>query len=179
MTIKLRIGTFNARGLRDNQKRQETFIWLKRQKLDIVFLQETHSDKKIENYWKHEWGGKAWFASYKSTARGVGILLNRDIDGKILEVDRDKEGRWLIVKLEFEKKVYLLVNNYGPNIDNPDFFYQVAKKIQDFTYDHLIWGGDFNTILDNSIDRNKGLHQNKKSMEYLNILKESMEIIDV
>ena len=103
MTLRLRIGTFNVRGLRDNYKRRETYIWLKNKHVDVAFLQEMHVTKNVENYWRNEYGGKAWFAEGSSKAKGVGILIKRGIEGKCLEVERDKEGRFLIVKWECEK----------------------------------------------------------------------------
>ena len=109
---KLRVATFNVRGLQNRNKRREVFIWIKRQKVDIAFLQETHNIKKTDHLWRSEWGGKAWFAGGDSRNRGVGILINRDLDGKILEVDRDINGRYIVVKWEYNKKIYLLVCVY-------------------------------------------------------------------
>ena len=76
MSIRLKIGTLNVRGLRDNNKRRATFIWLRSKKLQVIFLQETHCTKQLETYWKSEWGGKAWFSSGTERARGVGILFD-------------------------------------------------------------------------------------------------------
>ena len=54
----------------------------------------------------------------------------------------------------------------------------MLSKVHSFSYDHVILGGDFNTVLDNSIDRSQGFHANKKSSKYLREAIEVMELID-
>ena len=119
----MQVRSFNARVLGDRFKRREVFIWLKRQNCNIVFLQETHSIKSREFIWKSEWGGRIWFSHVSSQAKGVAIMITKNIDCKVLEVERDAEGRFIIVKVEIKKKRYLLGNVYGPNTDDPEFFY--------------------------------------------------------
>lgn len=41
--------SLNARGIRDFNKRETIFTWIKKQKVDIAFLQETYSSQEIEN----------------------------------------------------------------------------------------------------------------------------------
>ena len=180
MSVKLQFGSFNARGLNNTFKRRETFLWLKNKKCNIVFLQETHSTKNLEFQWRSEWGGKICFSHGTSQARGVAILLGRNLAGKILEVDRDMEGRFVIVKLEIEKKRILLVNVYGPNTDDPEFFCTLFKKLQNFTMDHVIMGGDFNTVLDYTVDKSDMTkHRNSKAAEYINSCIETSELLDI
>ena len=45
-----------------------------------------------------------------------------------MEVDRDNHGRYILVKAEFEKKIYLFTCIYAPNNDKPTFFHQVFEK---------------------------------------------------
>ena len=53
----LRVLSFNVRGMADRLKRREIFNYLRDQNPDIVCLQETHSNVKIEKIWRNEWGG--------------------------------------------------------------------------------------------------------------------------
>jgi len=39
----------NARGIRDFRKRKTISTWIKKQKVDIAFLQETYSSQETEN----------------------------------------------------------------------------------------------------------------------------------
>ena len=47
------------------------FNFLRDKNPDIVLLQETHSNKKIQRIWRNEWGGKIIFDHGESNARGV------------------------------------------------------------------------------------------------------------
>ena len=69
--------------------------------------------------------------------------------------------------------------SHAPNNDKPTFFHQVFEKIQHFTYDHLVIGGDYNTVLDNALDRNYGTHKNKNATEYIKAVIESLDWIDI
>ena len=46
-----------------------------------------------------------------------------------------------------------MLNIYGPNQDDPDFFKRVANLMLDFKCEDIIPGGDFNLVLD--IEKNK------------------------
>lgn len=41
-----KIGTLNLNGARDSHKRMMLFEFIRQKQIDIVFLQETHSDSK-------------------------------------------------------------------------------------------------------------------------------------
>ena len=110
----------NVRGLGDNTKR--------RQKADIILLQETHFVPNCEFLWRNEWGGKAMFNGDASNARGVGILFKRGADFEIKKVSKDENGRVLIVDISIEKIVYTVCNIYAPNGDHPSFFVNVFKE---------------------------------------------------
>ena len=49
--------TYNVRGLRDLKKRRKLFNYLKKHssKQGFIFLQETHSTKEVEKFWKAQW----------------------------------------------------------------------------------------------------------------------------
>lgn len=66
--------SLNIRGISNYRKRRTIFTWCKRQKADIIFLQETHSKEGIEVQWKREWGAPLFCSHGASNARGVTIL---------------------------------------------------------------------------------------------------------
>ena len=180
MSTTLQVGTFNARGLSDKFKRRETFLWLKRHKCNIVLLQETHSVKETEFIWKAEWRGKIYCSHGTSQSRGTAILIKNDLDFKTLEVERDEEGRYVMAKIEIEKKTYLIVSVYGPNNDDPQFFCEVFRQIQRFSVDHIIVGGDFNTVLDYTVDKSDmKKHKNNSAADYINGVLEVLEFVDI
>ena len=67
----IKLYSLNVRGLRDHQKRREIFNFLKHKSHDIIYLQEAHSSREIENKWVKEWGGKISFSHFTSRARGT------------------------------------------------------------------------------------------------------------
>ena len=46
--------SLNVRGISNFRKRRTTFTWCKTQKVDVIFLQETHSTKDNELFWKRD-----------------------------------------------------------------------------------------------------------------------------
>ena len=76
----LNVLSFNVRGLRLETKRISIFQYLIRKKIDICFLQETHSTERDENIWRNEWGGEVKYSHGTSQARGVMILVKPGFD---------------------------------------------------------------------------------------------------
>ncbi len=54
---ELKIGSLNLNGTRDENKRASFFRLCSLKKLDIIFVQETHSTADNEVDWKREWEG--------------------------------------------------------------------------------------------------------------------------
>ena len=94
--------SFNCRGLTDNFKRKKVFMFLHQKKYDIICLQETHSLKADESFWKSQWGGQAQFCSFQSRSRGVAILF-KPLKVKICSSLLDDDGRFLFLKVEIDK----------------------------------------------------------------------------
>ena len=119
MLIKL--CSFNCRGMQDYIKRKKIFHYMRNLENDVIFLQETHSDKNDETFWKSQWGEFAWFASFSSNSRGVAILIRNSISVKVFSVFCDPNGRFLILNCKLNDVPVTLVNIYAPNNDDPDF----------------------------------------------------------
>ena len=67
---KLKLLTFNAKGLKDDDKRQNVFHWLKSKNIDIMYIQEAHCEADTIKKWEDEWGGKSWPVSAQIIAEG-------------------------------------------------------------------------------------------------------------
>ena len=87
-------------GLSVATKRRDLFQYVRSKKFDIICLQETHINPKLDSFIKSEWGFEANFSSYTTNSRGVMVLINNNIEGKQIT----------------------LVNLYGPNDDKPEFY---------------------------------------------------------
>lgn len=154
------ISSLNCQGLGDMQKRRDVFHYLKKKSHNIYCLQDTHFDAKLEKYVSAEWGYSCLFASYQSNARGVAVLFNNNFEFKIKKVDRDINGNYILILLTTMGKDILLVNIYGPNKDNPNFYDNINVKIRQYEKHGLAIVGDWNLVINPYLDYDNYKHVN-------------------
>ena len=113
------INSFNCRGIRDFKKRATIFHWLSNKHGGISLLQETHSMVEDESVWKREYGGIIYYSHGTNQSRGVAILIPDHITHRFkhLSVEKDIEGRLLILNCEIDNNPLLLINVYAPTKD--------------------------------------------------------------
>ena len=157
---KLRILSFNVKGLGDKLKREKIFNFTK-QKVNegIILLQETHSSREKCDSWSKEFDGNCFFNHGTSNSKGVAILLTLDQDYKVLKYEHYGEGRLQILSIELEDQKYLIVNVYNPNTEKEQvaFLSKLNDALRNFPdiFEHnIIIGGDFNFIADILLDAN-------------------------
>ena len=160
-------------------KRKVIFKYLKDKDLDVIFLQETHSNKSVNKLWKTEWGGQWVTSSGSSKSKGCAIMFRPKAKIEITKVATDHEGRYCICNIRVENIEYTLCNVYGPNQDQPDFYKNCFKILNKMANENLIIGGDFNLVLDTEKDRYKSKTNNDKAAAYLKHFMEENEINDV
>ena len=177
--FKVNIGCLNVRGLNNRLKRKRIFGSLKRQKIDICFLQETHSDVTNSATWAGEWGGKILYSHGTSKARGVATLISPKLDLKVDDHTNDDQGRRLITNIMLDGTQMTLCNLYAPNDDNVTFFEQTINAVDAANTGHTVIVGDFNLVLDPDVDCNMRAKNNQKSADYLRNVIEEMEFVDV
>ena len=66
--------TLNVRGLREKTKRENCFYWLKQQKADIIFLQETYWTVDLLKTIEKEWEGEVLLSQGTYHSKGTAIL---------------------------------------------------------------------------------------------------------
>ena len=142
----------NCRGLGNQAKRRDVFHFLKSKKYSVYCLQDVHFDKEMENIVKNEWGPDCYFSSFKSNARGVATLFNNNFEYKVKNVKTDCNGNMLVLDLEIGEYSTTLINLYGPNTDDPNFYSDIATVLSDMGNTHNILCGDWNLILNNLLD---------------------------
>ncbi len=81
------IGTLNLNGARDDHKRMMLFEFIRQKQIDIVLLQETHSDSKNEIDWRREWDGQIVLSHKSSISGGVAVLFSKHFLPLSCEVD--------------------------------------------------------------------------------------------
>ena len=179
MTNSLKVYTYNVRGLRDYTKRREIWHYLHTKKVDICFLQETHSTKGCEKQWSTEWGNKIWFSHGASNARGVAILFSKRVKVKLCNAEYSKMGRFILLHVEVSGRKMLLVNIYAPNVDSPGFFQEIFGSIERYHVDTYLIAGDLNLAIDPYRDRKGSCNNNDNAAMWLKAHMENQDIYDV
>ena len=180
MNNTITVASVNCQGLNGKQKRRDVFHYLKNKKHSIYLLQDTHFEEKLEPYIAAEWGYQAFFSSHASNARGVAILFNNNFEFKVKNVYKGNGGNSVMVLVEIKQKDFLFVNVYGPNRDDPDFYSSLNNKVKDFHTENVIFGGDFNLVLDPSRDYDNYKHvNNPKARDAVDHLMEDLQLSDI
>ena len=178
--MKLKLATFNTKGLRDFKKRRKVFTWLRDNKFSIIFLQETHVTKDTAEFWQNEWGYTTIFSGNNSQSAGVGILLRPDSPVKFISHTEIIVGRIQKVEAEINGQRYNLFNIYGPNDDDAVFFDILNNELTQIQEENVIIGGDLNVILDSKMDKEGGRGDRKpKQRQIIQKIMEDHELSDV
>ena len=98
------------------------------------------------------WDGEFFLHGTKNNSRGVAVLFGNHFEYKIIDSNTDTEGQLISLDLQISDVKIQLINIYGPNTDNPNFYAAVAEKIQSNDQDYTIWCGDFNMTLNPNLD---------------------------
>ena len=164
----LKVVSLNVRGLNNRLKRKRLFRELHVGRYDIIMLQECYSCPETECIWSSEWGGKTVFAHGDKKAHGVCILFSNRCNGIISNVTTSNDGRYIIVDICIENKMYTVVNVYAPNNDSPEFFHNLINTLETRSWENIIWGGDFNLVMDTNNDsRCNRVQNNRKAHKML------------
>ena len=107
------------------------------------------------------------------------------MDFKIKKEDIDNKGRYVILKVEIQKKPYVLTIYYAPNLETEQVsvLNDILRKLTNFEISDdakIIFGGDFNMILNLKFDAdggNPGLKSN--SINVLNKILSENDLIDI
>ncbi len=99
--MSIKVGTWNIRGSNNVVKRKAVLNSLKRAKIQIAFLQETHLNDEEHRKYLREWIGLVYFSSYSSNTKGVIILIHEKLPFAVTDSYKDTDGRVVLVKAVF------------------------------------------------------------------------------
>ncbi|XDV25251.1 hypothetical protein PO909_029197 [Leuciscus waleckii] len=136
----LRVGSLNMNGGRDRQKREMVKEVEKINKLDVIFLQETHSTIKDEIDWGLSWGGQIFLNHGSNVSGGVAILFSSNSKINVVSSCNLVKGRGQMVKANIEGSIYCFINIYAPNIGTERivFFNNIKQALELNDFDYLI-----------------------------------------
>ena len=183
-SVKFKIVSLNVRGLRSLTKRRSIMMWLRKQKADIVFLQETYSTKEVENIWRSQWSGPLFFSHGTVHARGVLVLVRKDLDFQLKNSHQDTDGRFILLEAIIQDTPFFLCNIYSPNnsTDQVNFFGYVKNRLQSNIVDstsNVILGGDFNMTFDAGLDCFGGSPKVKDCVKIVRDLMLENDLVDI
>ena len=181
-TSSLKVGSYNVNGLGEKNKRKKVLTWLKNKPEDVIFVQETHSTCTTEKDWRNVWGGEIIFNHGTSNSTGVAILIKRNSGIKILKNKPIVQGRATLLEIECDTINFCLVNLYAPNNDDIDFFKTVfLETLGRQRDDFLIIAGDWNTVLNNNLDKMGGAsaHASSKTQNLVNTMTSDYGLSDI
>ena len=98
----------------------------------IVLAQKTHSARKCEVPWSHQWGrtNSIRFSHGTSASRGVFIAFREKLDYVILDEYSHDKGNFLILHVRIQGLPVILVNYYAPNGEKEQV--EVLTQIKEF-----------------------------------------------
>ena len=111
----IRLATYNVNGLNDPVKRGKILSKLKKDKVQIAYLQETHLNA-TEHAKLNRMGIKYVFLSSDKSGhkRGVVILLARGVNYEHMSELTDTEGRYVMIIGKLEGTIVSFLNVYAP-----------------------------------------------------------------
>lgn len=161
MANSIRIISLNCRGLQDVTKRKDVFNYLRQTQVNICCLQDTHLLEFDTNSIRAQWGYDCYISGNRTDARGVAILFNSNFEYKVQKQNLDKDGNFIILNIEIENRIKItLVNMYGPNRDNPDFYLNMKQIMTEMEEDHVIMCADWNLVQNFDLDCCNYRHKN-------------------
>ncbi|MGL4645789.1 MAG: hypothetical protein ACRCVL_01530 [Cetobacterium sp.] len=95
--MSISVPSINARGLRDPLKRKSLFLYCKGKGVE-----ETHSCKEDERFWRSQWGNDIWFSHFSTRSAGVAILKGK-FKGQVLSHEIDSLGRMVIIHVNIDQ----------------------------------------------------------------------------
>lgn len=177
----LTVISYNIKGLGNPIKRKKILNQLKVLQCSAAMLRETHLSEAEHLKLKREWVEQVYSASYGGgRKRGVAILFRRNVFFNCEKVLKDKEGRYIMVIGTIGENRFTFLNLYAPNEDCPLFFKKIASKLADEGRGIVVVGGDYNCVLNLSMDRlpaEKG-PRTRKAATVLGMM-EGLGLIDV
>ena len=182
--VNFKLLSLNVRGIRSLEIRKALFIWLNKQKADIIYLQETYSLQDIENIWRTQWSGKMFFAHGSNHSCGVMTLIRKDLDFEDKSCLCDPVGRFIILNATVQGVKYVFANIYAPNKVHDQCIY--FKELQDrldgiisSPEQKVVMGGNFNVTFDSNLDCSGGSPAQKESVKVLEEICLDMDLVDV
>ena len=107
-------------------------------------------------------------------------MINPTVSYTIQKYSELIPGRMQILEIIINDKEINLINVYGPNNDDVNFFEHLEKYLKENDEKTFIIGGDFNTVLNEKIDKRNGrIDTHKRCRTVINNIIDAYSLTDI
>ena len=108
----MRVISLNVRGLKNKRNRQCVFNLVKKEKYDLINLQECHITTEEEAaQWGVQFGGKLFCSSGTARSLGQAVLINKSLMQSTELVFKDE--RVIAVQIKHLDRTITIINTYA------------------------------------------------------------------
>ena len=108
---------------------------------------------------------------------GVAVFISDEIDFKMKNTLRDKEGHYIMIKGSIQEDDISILNTYAPNTGSPPYIRQLLTTLKGEIDNNTIIVGDFNIPL-TATDRSSRQKINQET-QALNEALDQMDSVDI
>ena len=143
----------NVRGLAEKKKRTDVLQWLSKKNATIYCLTDLHVNTEKHDSFLQDWGNGGIINSSSSDSRGVCILFGKSLDYKIIDVEQDQIGNFLLATIWISPNFTVVIGViYGLNKDDPGFYEEIKQKLLKKENHPIILCGDWNLVQNFDLD---------------------------
>ena len=163
-------------GTKQNEK--TLYGLFKRDRYDIICLQESHITDDVAELWEKEWGGQLLYSKGTPNSLGQITLIRKGMEGKIKVIN--KLDRILSISVEVNDELLNISNIYAPNTDKEKivFFNNLTDCLMEIDTDKIIICGDFNCVLSNEYDIISGEKHSRNVVQSFQDLLANFDLMD-
>ena len=180
---KLNIASLNIQGLRNAKRRKAIFRQLKKNKYDIIAIQEAYLLKEDIPLIQRDWGGPFHISEGTKHSKGLLTLFSKDFT----ETDINAlfiNDRVIISTINFDDNLITIVNIYGPcgEREKPVFLNDLKRIISmnvKNEEEYMVILGDTNIVQSNKLDIISGACHSKNSVTAFNEFIDHFELNDI
>ena len=178
--------TSNVKGIKSYKKRLKLIQYFKEKirSTGVLYLQETHTSRKVQLKWKEDFKGHVFFSHIKTDSCGVLTAYFGKETFAVKKQETGKEGRILILDVSVNDSEYILINLHNANTEKEQInvfsnMFAVLKRFDINTKIQTIMAGDFNLLFDSKLDAQGGNPTiKKKSLAKFIEFEESYDLCD-
>ena len=175
----LKIGSLNINGGRDRHKRALIFEVATQKKIDVLFLQETHTIQTDDRLGLRV-GGSCFLSHGTNLSAGVALLFSQHVVLSHVVVSEVEQGRIQIIQATIRETLFVFINIYAYTsaVDRIDPFHKLNNTLKQLSSSSVVVvGGDWNCTTNFSVDRNAGEPHPPSASLLSNVILES-DLVD-